>query len=694
MFGKMKIGTRVLAGFTAVAILIAVLCVVVLTSIARMQRSANTVYLDRVVPLQQLKLVADAYAVSIVDNAHKVRAGAVSYADGAQTIHRARTVIDSAWSAYKATYLTDEESKLAADAERESKTANTAVEHLLTILAANDTAALVGFAEHELYPAIDPVSARIAALSDLQVRVSKQEFTASNATYALVRSLTIILGMLIVLASLWVGRWTARYLSTGVGRLLDRLSELRGTQLTAVRDGAIALAAGDISVAVTPEVVPLAITSQDELGALGHALNGVLAEAQATAAAAEQTRDMLRLMLDEASRLVAAARLGNLTHQSDAARFPGAYGQLLRGFNEAQQMAREPVEAALEVLERVADRDLSTRVDGVFAGDYARLVTAVNSAIGNVADALHEVEVAAEQIAGAAGQVSDGSQEMANGASSQAASVEEITAAVQEQASVTARTAASVTEVRSLTQQVRDRVRAGTQSMQTLDSAMDRMTTSAQRTAQIVKTIDEIAFQTNLLALNAAVEAARAGDAGRGFAVVADEVRQLAIRAATAAQETSALIAETVSTTHASSAISRQVREQLGTVDADVERVTSLVGAVALDCERQRDQIREVGAGVDEVNQQTQSVAARAEEAASAAEELNAQASTMRDLVGRFHVRTAEGEARALARRDVSRPPTRAILNRRAHDPLVSKWAMPQVAPGVTRRRLVPMATG
>ncbi|QHL90445.1 PAS domain S-box protein [Sphingomonas changnyeongensis] len=87
---------------------------------------------------------------------------------------------------------------------------------------------------------------------------------------------------------------------------------------------------------------------------------------------------------------------------------------------------------------------------------------------------------------------------------------------------------------------VSDRQQAVSETSVAVRAAID----AGERIAEIVTTIDTIAFQTNVLALNAAIEAAHAGDAGRGFDVVATQVRELANRSTIAAGGITQLVRE------------------------------------------------------------------------------------------------------------------------------------------------------
>jgi methyl-accepting chemotaxis protein len=429
-----------------------------------------------------------------------------------------------------------------------------------------------------------------------------------------------------------LSREPAHSSSDEIGQLAGAFREVVGAQrelATATRR----LAAGDVTVEIAPR------SDADELGR-----------------SVAELRDTVRAMTHETASLIASAKAGDLSARGDAAKFHGAYRELVQGINETLDAATAPVAEATLVLERMAARDLTARVKGDYAGDHARIKAALNSAAGALGDALSEVSSASQQVAAAAQQIASGSQALAEGASQQAAGLEEVSSSLHETTAMATQNATSAREARAVAEQARASAAAGSESMTRLVDAMGGMKASAAQTAKIVKTIDEIAFQTNLLALNAAVEAARAGDAGKGFAVVADEVRALALRSADAAKNTASLIEESVERTQAGVAISEDVRARLQEIGQQVTRVSEAVADIAAGSEQQATGVLQVSGAVERMNGVTQRTAANAEEAAAAAEELTSQSATMQGMVSQFRL---EGDSVHQSRAESRQPESR-----------------------------------
>jgi methyl-accepting chemotaxis protein len=173
---------------------------------------------------------------------------------------------------------------------------------------------------------------------------------------------------------------------------------------------------------------------------------------------------------------------------------------------------------------------------------------------------------------------------------------------------------------------------------------MDAINASSKKIADIIGTIDGIAFQTNILALNAAVEAARAGEQGRGFAVVAGEVRSLAQRSAEAAREIKALIGNSVDKVETGSRLVTDAGTTMNEIVASVQRVTDIIGEITAASAEQSSGLGQINGAVTQLDQMTQQNAALVEESAAAAESLREQAGRLAGLVATFRLR---GEAQA-----------------------------------------------
>ncbi len=268
----------------------------------------------------------------------------------------------------------------------------------------------------------------------------------------------------------------------------------------------------------------------------------------------------------------------------------------------------------------------------IFLGVLIAWVIAV-SITRTVNRVIEGMDAGSRQVTAAANQVAQSSQEMAEGANEQASSLEEVSSTLEEMSSITQQNADNARQTNAMASQTSEAASAGADAMKRMGVAIQGIKTSADETARIVKTIDEIAFQTNLLALNAAVEAARAGEAGKGFAVVAEEVRALAQRSADAAKNTSSLIEESQQNAENGVSVASEVAGMIQEIVDHAGKVSQLASEVAAASSEQAQGIEQVNVGVAQMNRVTQSNAANAEESASASEELSAQSVELNGMV-------------------------------------------------------------
>jgi methyl-accepting chemotaxis protein len=177
------------------------------SNLSKVNDGLTTMYKDRVIPLQQLKIISDAYAVNIVDATHKARNGTISWSEAARSFEAADKLIDDNLAAYAASKIEGEELRLFNEAKTLRVAADEGYNEILDILRqGNDTVnqnKLDEYVTKFMYTKIDPLTSKISELIDVQLLLSKNLNEEGDVLYSDTKMITyslIIIG--IVLAGL------------------------------------------------------------------------------------------------------------------------------------------------------------------------------------------------------------------------------------------------------------------------------------------------------------------------------------------------------------------------------------------------------------------------------------------------------------------------------------------------------------
>jgi methyl-accepting chemotaxis protein len=648
MFNNIRIGTKLSGSFLAVVVILAAVAMIGYTNIKSIASRGDVMYRQNTMAIEEMGTINTSIE-KIRGDLYRYIAVPVERNTTAQSINEQISSVNDIMRGYRSRDLKAEEKKLLGEfdaawpemqrglREMMSKAdvgKNDEVDRLLangsyviearkkTLTAVHD---LNGFNRNNAEAAN---KANSAAASTASTAV----LIATIFAVAMALALGFVLTMSIT-GPLKKGVWMMEELEKGhlsdrlnldrkdeIGILAQSMDRFTDKLQSVVVGTLIKISAGDVSMELPP------MDGKDEIGP-----------------ALKLMMETIKNLIKEMDILTKSAMDGKLEVRGNAETFKGAYQEIIQGVNKTLDAVVGPINEASTALVLVANKDMTSRMKGDYKGDHAKIKESLNLAVENLDKALQQVAIGAEQVASASVQVSTGGQSLSQGASEQASSLEEVSSNLQEMSSMTKQNAINAREAKGVADQARYSADKGAESMNLMSLAINKIKTSSDSTAKIVKTIDEIAFQTNLLALNAAVEAARAGDAGKGFAVVAEEVRNLAMRSAEAAKNTANLIEEAVKNSENGVNINAEVLKNFQEITERTNKVSQVVAEIAAASDQQDQGIGQINKAVEQMNQVTQQNAANAEESASAAEEMSSQSEEMRSMVAGFRL-TASSE--------------------------------------------------
>lgn len=539
------IKSKVLALLGLMSVVIVALAASGWVALALNNGALRTVHDDRVVPLKQLKVVSDMYAVNIVDAAHKVRNGNIDAAAGLVLVDAAIAAIAYEWRSYTGTYLTPDEQRLVAETRRLMDAADRSVAVLRDLVAASDAQGLDRFVIGELYGAVDPVTEKLGELVDLQLRVAGEEFERAEQVFGTSQWLQMVLiavGLIAIVAGAVI---VLAGVIRPIGAMTDAMTRIARHDLDVVIPGSRQDEIGAMAAALEIFRENLATAGrleaerrtsrerrekrQQEIERLIAGFDGSAAAAIGTLSSAslvlQQTAQSMAASAEETQRQATAVAAASSEASANVQSVASAAGQLAgsideigRQVSESAQIAGAAAKEAVHANTQI--QDLTVAVQKI--GDVVKLINdiagqtnllALNATIEaarageagkGFAVVASEVKSLANQTAQATGDIAQQVQGVQNATGAAVAAIANISAIVDRVSRLSSSIAAAVAEQEAATRDVACNVGDASKGAADVASNIIGITVAARESGK-----------ASALMLDGAVDVGRQGDAMR-----------------------------------------------------------------------------------------------------------------------------------------------------------------------------------
>ncbi|CAK0766423.1 methyl-accepting chemotaxis protein [Azospirillaceae bacterium] len=624
MFKNFKIGIKLIILVLLLNFFMVVVGLIGLMGMQAGDAALDTVYNDRVVPLRDLKVIADMYAVNIVDTVHKARNGGLSYVEAIKNIDIANATIKKKWQDYLATFLVDDEKALVVQIAPLMEIADRDAARIRLILEAKDAVQLADFAARSLYPAIDPVSEKFAALIEVQLKVAKEAYDKNEELYQSSRKRMIILIIGALTLGFGVGVWIIRSITRPilyVRQIIERM------------------AAGDLNIDVVDD------GRCDETGQMVRATAAIVLTLKAVA---KDLRDMID-----------AAKVGALSVRADSTQHRGEFLVLVQGVNDLVEILTVPLfevagvmaklasgdvrgrmtgiyegdlralkgnvnrslDALVALLDEIslfavamADSDLTRSIDGSYQGDFAAIKNNLNKAIERFGAVLHHVGDSTQNVAHSAAETAAAAMDVSRQAASQMNTLADVSSAIEQTVAAIAEIARSAERGSVLGAAAAAAAAEGQSKLTRLSDAVDSIASRNMKIGQISAQIAGVADKTYVLALNAGLEAIRAGEQGRGFGLIAHKITSLAEEVAQATRDIRILAEETTENVRSGVSAAGEARGSISQIVETSRESGQTVQAIAAAIDEQNAMVHMLKERVVHLKMVGQTTAGAAEE--------------------------------------------------------------------------------